>query len=234
MSALLSGSAFAADKDTKNNFADVAASLKKNNPDIPPIKEIRATPVANIYEVVVNDSDLFYTEKDGKHLFFGTLVKVENGKKINLTEDRVNQLTAVDFKDFNLSDAITRKIGNGKDKIITFEDPNCGYCKKLQPELAKLTNVTIYTFVLPILGPKSLEDSKAIWCSADKAKEWENHFKTGSVPKLEECDTSALDRNLAFARSHKIQGTPAIFFENGKSIKGAAPIERILEVMGRK
>ena len=66
--------------------------------------------------------------------------------------------------------AVKRVKGNGKRVIYTFEDPNCGYCKELQKELAKLNDVTIYTFLWPILSQDSVDKSKAIWCAATAAR----------------------------------------------------------------
>lgn len=227
--ALSSASAFATEKVTSTK--EIEVNLKKNNPTIPPIKSVIATPVQGIYEVVVNESDLFYTDKDGKYLFFGNMEVSENGKRTNLTENRIQELSAVDLKGLNFADAVQRKVGNGKNIIVTFEDPNCGYCKKLQPELDRLTDVTIYTFIIPILGPSSVEASKAIMCSKDKQKEWSSYFKTGVAPTAEKCDTSALDRNRELARKFKVNGTPALFFENGRSLKGYAPYDKLVETM---
>jgi thiol:disulfide interchange protein DsbC len=237
LSALTLNSAFAAEKvSTKKEFADIEMSLKKNNPDIPAITSIKTTPVPGIYEIVVNESNIFYSDKEGKYFFFGNLVKSENGQKVSLTEERMQILTQLNFKDLKFSDAITRKIGNGKNVIVTFEDPNCGFCKKLHPELAKLNNVTIHTFIIPILGEGSKEVSKAILCSKDPAKEWDEFMKGGAKPSvsaslLEKCDTSALDRNVTLSKKIGVAGTPAVFFENGRSLKGYALSDKIVELM---
>lgn len=234
MFALGSTSVLASTQEPK--LQEVEAVLKKNNPDIPSIKSIRATPVSGIYEVIVNEADLFYSDKDGKHLFFGNMIKSENGKKINLTEERIQELTMLDFKSLNFADAITRKIGTGKNIIVVFEDPNCGFCKKLQPELARLNNVTIHSFVIPILGESSRDVTRAVICSKDKLKELENYYKTGVAPTvsqliMDKCDTSSIDRNVSLSKKIKVNGTPAIFFENGRSIKGYAPYDKLLETM---
>lgn len=236
LSALAFNAAFAAGKTEPANkeFQAIEANLRKNNPDIPYVKTITSTGVQGIYEVVLNESDIIYTDKDGKFLFFGSLIESRNGQKFNLTEEKVQQLTQLDFKKLNFADAVTRKVGNGKNVVVVFEDPNCGFCKKLQPELAKLTNVTIHTFIIPILGESSVEVAKAVTCSKNPAKEWDNYFKTGVAPTvatLDKCNTSSLDRNIEFARKHKINGTPAMFFSNGRSIKGYAPYAKITEAM---
>lgn len=237
LSALALNSAFAAEKVTsKKEFAEIEATVKKNNPDIPPISSIKTTPVPGVYEIVVNESEVFYSDKEGKYFFFGNLVKSENGQKISLTEERIQVLTQLDFKDLKLSDAITRKVGNGKNVVVTFEDPNCGYCKKLHPELAKLNNATIHTFMIPILGEASRDASKGIMCAKDPLKAWDEYMSGNpkqniSQAVLEKCDTSALDRNIALSRKIKVNGTPAIFFDNGRSLKGYAPYEKIMETM---
>lgn len=233
---LFSASVFAVEAKDKKILQEVEANIKKNAPDIPTIKEVRATPINNIYEVVVNDADIFYTEKEGKYFFFGDLVKIDKEGKVSLTQKRTDELTAFNFKELNFNDAITKKVGNGKDIVVTFEDPNCGFCKRLHPELAKLNNVTIHTFIIPILGPKSVDAAKAIWCSKDKVKAWDEYMKSNTMPTNvnEKCDSSNLQRNMEFATSHKINGTPAIYFANGKTFKGYATAEKINEALKQK
>jgi thiol:disulfide interchange protein DsbC len=237
LSAFALNSAFATDKVApKKEFAEIEANLKKNSPDVPAIKSIKPIQVPGLYEVILEEQGIFYTDKDGKYLFFGNLIKAENGAKINLTEEKMQELTQLDFKDLKLSDAITRKVGNGKNVVVTFEDPNCGFCKKLHPELAKLNNVTIHTFMIPILGEASKDVSKSILCSKNPQKEWDEYMTGGAKPNisqavLDKCDTSSLDRNIALSRKIRVTGTPAIFFDNGRSLKGYAPYDKIVEVM---
>lgn len=58
----------------------------------------------------------------------------------------MNQLSAIDFSTLPLDQAVKTVKGNGKRILVTFEDPNCGYCKKLGKELVPVNDVTIYTF----------------------------------------------------------------------------------------
>ncbi len=229
LSALLS---FNVAAEIKPEYKNLAANLKKFNPDLPKIEEIKETELKNIYEVVINKSEIFYTDPTGKFILLGNLLKQENGTYINLTEDKINSLNKIEFSSFNLKNAIVKKYGDGKNKLVTFEDPNCGFCKRLAPELEKLKDVTVYTFIIPILGKNSLDISRQIWCSKDKNSAWHDYMLKGVRPNVSEkdlksCDTKALQENVMFASKNNIQGTPAIFFENGKSIKGYTNSEHI-------
>ena len=62
----------------------------------------------------------------------------------NLTRERVEELLTIDFKTPPLELAIKQVSGNGKRVMAVFEDPNCGYCKRLRADLVKLDDVTIY------------------------------------------------------------------------------------------
>jgi len=54
-----------------------------------------------------------------------------------------------------IKDAIVFKQGSGVRRLAVFVDPNCGYCKRFERDLVALKDVTIYTFIMPILGPDS-------------------------------------------------------------------------------
>lgn len=226
---LMSSASFAS---IPKDLEKVANTIKNNNSTMPAIQEIRKTPVSGIYEVVVNKNEIFYSDASGKYIFVGNLIQSKNGQHINLTEERTSQLSAISFDKFNLNNALVKKVGDGKRKLVTFEDPNCGFCKKLQPELEKLTNVTIYTFLLPVLGQASVDVSEKIWCSKDQNQSWTEYMKNKTVPTISEeelakCDKKALTENINFASQNGIMGTPAIFFTDGTSFRGYTPAEQI-------
>jgi hypothetical protein len=104
--------------------------------------------------------------------------------------------------------------------MVTFEDPNCGYCKKLAKEILTLKDVTVYTFLLPVLGDDSFEKSKAIWCAPDKAKAWVDWMTAGKAPPAvpAKCDTSGLNKSAQLGGKLRINGTPAIFFASGERV----------------
>jgi len=151
-----------------------------------------------------------------------------------VTQERMNKLTAIKWSELPLERAVKQVRGDGKRVLATFEDPNCGYCKRLAKDLQKLDNVTIYTFLLPILSPDSLEKSKAIWCAADRAKAWTDWMVDGKAPGGKtDCDTTAITKNQEFGRKLNINGTPTLFFASGERLPGAVPLQQIEEKLAQ-
>ena len=206
----------------------IRKTLAERIPQLEKIDEVRATPMGGLYEVRVG-TDLFYTDAKGNFLIQGELIDTKARR--NLTEDRINKLTAVDFNTLPLQDAFATVRGNGKRKLVVFADPNCGYCKRFERDLQNVDNVTIYTFLYPILSPDSAEKSRNIWCAKDRNNAWNDWMLREKTPAAASCDTAALQRNLAFGKKHKITGTPTLLFANGARVPGAigaADIEKRL------
>ena len=179
-----------------------------------------------LYEVYA-DGNIFYTDDKVTAIMVGAQLFDAKSMK-NVTEERMRKLTAIKFNELPLDRAIKQVRGDGKRVLATFEDPNCGYCKRLARDLQKLENVTIYTFLLPILSEDSVKKSKQIWCSADRAKAWNDWMVEGKTPSgREDCDTVAITRNQEFGRKLNITGTPTMFFGNGERVPGAMPLPRI-------
>ncbi|MCZ7655420.1 MAG: thioredoxin fold domain-containing protein [Rhodocyclaceae bacterium] len=160
-----------------------------------------------LYEVVVG-GEILYTDEKVNYLITGNIIDTKSRQ--NLTQERLNKLSAIKFADLPLELAVKTVKGDGKRVFATFEDPNCGYCKKLAKEMAGMTNVTVHTFLLPILSRDSAEKSKAVWCAADRAKAWSDLMVNGIVPAAGTCD-APIEKVLALAQKHNIRGTPTIF-----------------------
>ena len=190
------------------------------------VDEVRPTPMPGIWEVRTG-SELRYTDAAGNYLIEGEMLDLRAKK--NLTEERVAKLTAVEFGNLPLKDAVVWKSGNGKRKIAVFADPNCGYCKRFERALQDVKDLTVYTFVIPILGPDSVEKTRAIVCAKDQTAVWRAWMLDGTAPPKAEgkCDDSVTERNLAFSRRHHINGTPAVLFEDGTRVPGAMSAEQV-------
>lgn len=210
--------------------AAIRKNLAERLPGIPAIDEIRRTPLAGVFEVRMGQ-DIVYTDADGSHLLQGQLIDTKSRR--NLTEERLDKLSALAFDSLPLGDAVTLVRGNGSRKLAVFEDPNCGYCKRFERDMQKVNDVTVYLFLIPILGGDSGEKSRAVWCAKDRARAWTELMVTDRpAPRvMGECDSTALSRNLEFARKHRITGTPTLIFANGKRVPGAIPSTQVEQLL---
>ncbi|MCD2517263.1 DsbC family protein [Massilia sp. G4R7] len=190
------------------------------------IESVRETPYGGLYEVRVA-GDILYTDKKGDYLFIGHVYDTKTST--DLTRARIDEINKIKFSDLPLEMALKQVKGNGKRTIAVFEDPNCGYCKRLrQTTLKELDNVTIYTFMYNILSEDSFVKSKNIWCAPDRVKAWDDWMIDGKLPPNAPaaCETPN-DQVVALGHKLKIQGTPAIFFTDGSRIPGAVDLKSL-------
>jgi thiol:disulfide interchange protein DsbC len=208
--------------------AAIRKNLAERIPQLGKIDEVRKTDMPGLFEVRVG-TDLFYTDAEGNYLVSGQLIDTRT--KRNLTQERIDKLTAIDFASLPMNDAFTIVRGNGKRKLAVFEDPNCPYCKRFERDLQKVDNVTVYMFLYPILGPDSMEKSNRIWCAKDKGRTWEDLMVSGKPVPAVSCDTAAVTRNVEFGRRHKISGTPTLIFADGNRVPGAMSAEQVEKLL---
>ena len=155
----------------------------------------------------------------------GEIIEIATGK--NITEQKQADLNRIKWSELNPSNALKAVRGNGSRQMAVFSDPNCGYCKRLEKSLQQLDNVTIYTYLIPILSPDSAQKSKQIWCSADPQKAYIDWMINGVAPSGKSDCATPLDKNMAFAKTYGITGTPTIFFTDGSRFPGAVQITDI-------
>jgi thiol:disulfide interchange protein DsbC len=187
------------------------------------VEAVAKTPYLGLYEVRL-DGEILYTDEKMNYIFSGNIIDAKTMQ--NITEKRLRDLTAIKWENLPLDAAFKTVRGNGKRMLAVFSDPNCPYCKRFEKDLAKVDDVTIYTFLYPILSQDSHEKSKAVWCSADKSKAWSELMLNGTVPTAASCDTP-IDNNLALGHKYRVTGTPTLFFANGERVPGAIAADQI-------
>jgi len=205
--------------------ATIRKNLAERIPQLQKIDEVSKSAMPGLYEIRVNGSEIYYTDGEGNFLLQGNLI--DTRQRRNLTEERVDKLTAISFDALPLKDAFTIVRGTGKRKLAVFEDPNCGYCKRFERDLQKVDNVTIHMFLYPILSADSNEKSKNIWCTKDRAKAWQDWMVRDKAAATASCDISAIERNVEIGRKHKITGTPTLIFADGTRVPGAITAAKV-------
>ena len=194
------------------------------------VGSISKTPYGGLYEVVV-DGQAAYTTSDGKYLILGNVIDLKN--KRNLTAARNAKLSEVKWSSLPLQNAIKEVRGNGSRKVAIFSDADCPYCRKMEVEVEKLTNVTIYTFLYPVEGlhPEAVPTSKRIWCESDRLKAWKAYMLRGEMPKSKGDCPNPVDETVELGAKLKVSGTPTIILENGQRIPGLVPADKLDQML---
>ena len=211
--------------------ATIRKVLPARYPTLGAITAVNPSPVAGVYEVAI-DSKILYTDAGGDYLFEGQLIATRD--KRNLTQDHIDAINAVAWRQLPFSAAIVRKIGSGARKMVVFADPNCGFCRKLESDtIPKLKDVTIYTFLIPILAEDSAPKAKNVVCAKDPLAAWNAVMQehVWAPPAPASCDAKVIDQALRFTLAKGVHATPTIFLPNGKlvpSALGADDLEPLL------
>ena len=209
-----------------STFRDEASAIKdllqKNYPQIGKIEKVNKSNILGLYEVVTSDQ-LFYIDEKMQYIINGSIYDLKTMR--NLTEERSHQLFAIDFNGLPFELAVKKVKGNGQRKMAYLTDPNCGYCKKLESELKNMDNVTLYLFMYPIF-PGSDEKVKAVWCSKDQIKAWDNLMLNNVRPPAGTCDTPSA-KVLALGKKLNVTGTPMLIFADGSRVPGYLPVAEL-------
>ena len=207
------------------------ASLKKAVEAAYPkfkVESVVKTPYGGLYEVFMGGQIVYTDEKLTFLIAEGRLVDPKNKKDV--TGERLEELTKVDFNSLPLDQAIKVVKGNGSRKLVVFSDVDCPFCERLeQNELANIDNVTVYTFLYPIesLHPDAANKSKSIWCAPNRVKAWNDWIFNNQLPKAAaNCDVP-LEKVGELARKVGVTSTPTLIFADGKRILGAQPYKEI-------
>jgi len=192
------------------------------------VESVTRTPYSGLYEIVVGEA-IFYTDEKVSFLFKGDLIDARSQR--NLTEERQQKLSAIRFEDLPLELAIKQVRGNGKRVVAIFSDPFCPYCRNLDRALLREDDITIYTFLYPILRAESPEKARTIWCAPDRAKAYYDFMLNGREPASTASCSAPVERWLALGQKIGVRATPTSFAVNGQRIMGARP-EELVKLIG--
>lgn len=209
-----------------------AATLRALFPETR-IDEVRPTETPGLYEVVMGPN-IAYIDASGRYWTFGH--RYDMVERRDVTAPRLAAITrssgsaapAIDTGTLPIAAALKTVRGNGRRVLHVFADPNCGYCKQLELTLTQLSDVTVYTYLLPILSQDSVDKATAIWCAADREAAWQAWMLEGVAPAgARDCPTPT-DKVASAARRLRIDATPTLIAADGRKALGAMPPEELV------
>ena len=187
------------------------------------IEGVQPAPVPGLYEVRFQSREgpqIVYTDAEANYILHGSLYDTRS--KRDLTEERLSKLSAIRFDSLPLDLAVKVQRGSGKRVLAMFSDPYCPACRQFEQTLAQVDDITIYYFMYPVIRPELASHSKAVWCSADRAKAWlalAARAKAEPPASNAGCDTP-IERVLELGKSLRVNSTPTLFFADGERVRG--------------
>ncbi|HXR57974.1 MAG TPA: DsbC family protein [Burkholderiales bacterium] len=191
------------------------------------VEGVQPSPLPGIYEVRLQTLDgpkIVYSDEKGSYVFTGRLIDVKAER--DLTEERLQKLSTIEFSQLPLDLAVKVQRGNGKRVLAMFSDPYCPYCRRLEQTLLQIDDLTVYVFMYPVIRPDLADHSRAVWCSKDRAKAW-IELAANEKPKVPTASASCanpVDKVLELGRSLRVNGTPTLYFANGEKASGGMEI----------
>jgi thiol:disulfide interchange protein DsbC len=194
---------------------------------------IKPSPVSGMYEVEF-DSKIFYTSSDGKYLFMGDVMDLRS--QSNLTETRRAAIRKRLLDEVGEQNMIVIGPDTPKRTLTVFTDVDCGYCAKFHLDVPALNKqgvkVRYLFFPRTGIGSESYKRAVAVWCAKDRATAI-GIAKAGGRLDMKTC-TNPVESHYHLGQRLDINGTPAIFLDDGKVLPGYVPAPRLLAMLGLK
>lgn len=179
---------------------------------------VTPSPIPGLWEVFIQDR-LFYIDDSAEHVIGGPIIETKTQR--NLTDERVRQFAKDNWSKWPLEDAVKQVFGNGRRQVVVFSDANCGFCRSMESVFAQVGDVTVYTFIVPMI--RGERNNREIVCSKNPSEAWHAWMGQGVAPAPAPvgCDASVLERNLRLSSRFNITGAPTFFFPSGYRHTGA-------------
>lgn len=197
------------------------------------ILSVHKLPKMELFEVAIlgvgGGYQVVYTDASGQFVFVGNLI--ESATERNLTAERLRSLSKIDWNTLPLQSAITSRRGTGRRQIAVLSDPNCPYCKRFEADLMTVDDITVHILPYAVIKPESVRQAKAVWCSRDRVKAWNDLMQDRIEPEATPDCENPIDALIDFGRRVGATGTPTWFLTTGEKYSGAMPMEQLVPLL---
>lgn len=191
-----------------------------------PADNVKKIDEMELFEII-SQGNVYYTDTNAEYLLYGHLIDPK--RKLDLTKVALDNAARKKLKSIPFKNAIVSGDLKSKKGIIVFTDPDCPYCKRLEPALQQLKGVKIYTFLFPLmqLHPRAKAHSEAIWCSEDRETTMTAiMINNQDLSPPVGCTSPVMD-NLRLGQQLGVTGTPTIFRLDGARWSGAPDAKQL-------
>lgn len=220
------------------NASDLTKEMQQKFPGTP-ITSAKSVPQIPGLVEIVTGKQIIYSSKDGKTLVFGHLF--DSKTNTDITQSKLDQLTQVDWKGLDKTNSLTIKKGNGENHFAVFSDINCGYCKKLDSEMAQMNNYTAHIYLISYeyasqgkqqVPAMKLNMLEKIMCAEDPGYAYNQYMShnriVDSAKPMKKCDFEAkLKANTLTFLANGQRGTPNLVAPNNKVQAGYMPAQQL-------
>jgi len=205
------------------------------------IADIKPGPVADLFEVLLQNGQTIYASRDAKFLIAGELYESRPEGVVNLSEQRSNELRRQKMLALNEADMIIYEPEGGRKATITvFTDVDCPYCRKLHAEVEELNKLGIAVRYLAYPRTGLIDSSTgqptettvtmiSTWCADDRKAMLTSAKRGGEVP-VADCE-SPIEEQYRLGREVGVTGTPALVLEDGTILPGYVPAAELAQYL---
>jgi thiol:disulfide interchange protein DsbC len=225
--ALVFGQAIAKPQDA--DATKIRSVLNQHFPELV-IDDVKPSPVDGVYQVMAG-ARVIYISKDGRYALNGDMIDLQDAQN-NLTEEVRKQARLKGLKDLGQDNMIVFAPKDPKYTVTVFTDVDCGYCRKMQSEMAKINElgIAVRYLAFPRSGKNTPTFDKmvSVWCAKDK-KQAINLAKQDKPVEHNVCPNNHVQKEFDLGIAMGVQGTPTLIFEDGTMVPGYLPPEKLLE-----
>lgn len=190
---------------------------------------VKATEVPNLYWVELENQPAVFATADGQYIIQGDIIRLGQKELSSVNQELQSAANKKLLAQLNPKDLIIYPAqGQTKHIIYVFTDVSCPYCHKLHEDLPNITAKGIEVrYIAWPRGEQFIPNMESVWCSADRKAAFDQAIK--DQPIAPATCVNPVRAQYQLGLSMGVNGTPAIYSEDGQYLGGYLTANEILE-----